>query len=220
MNDMTPVIVPKSDQINADDLISGPITITIREVRISAGQDQPVSIYFDGSDKAYRPCKSMSRALVYIWGPDAGQYIGRSMTLYRDPKVRFGKDQVGGIRISHMSDIPADKMDDGRVVLMLTATRAQRKPHVIQPLERPAQKTDKAADGVRALIGRIRDANPDEIGDITSDPTVVKQREWLETNRPELARMVDEAVDEARGNPFGKPDDQRGEGWPDDSAAA
>ncbi len=134
MNDMSSVIIPKSDQINADDLIAGPTTITINEVRIKAGEEQPVDIYFEGSKKAFRPCKSMSRVLVHIWGPDAGKYIGRSLTLYRDPNVRFGKDAVGGIRISHMTDIPADKLDDGRVIMSLTATRAQRKPHVVLPL--------------------------------------------------------------------------------------
>ena len=62
MNDMTSVIIPKSDQINADDLIGGTMTITITDVRIKGGQEQPVSSYFDGSDKAFRPCKSMSAA--------------------------------------------------------------------------------------------------------------------------------------------------------------
>ena len=30
MNDMRAVLMPKSDQINADDLVGGPITITLR----------------------------------------------------------------------------------------------------------------------------------------------------------------------------------------------
>ena len=77
MQDMTQVITPKSDQINADDLIGGPRTITIRDVQIKGGQEQPVSIYFEGSDKAFRPCKSMCRVLVAVWGPDANQYLGR-----------------------------------------------------------------------------------------------------------------------------------------------
>ena len=44
MNDMTATIVAKSDQINAADLIGNPRTVTIREVRIKAGDDQPVTI--------------------------------------------------------------------------------------------------------------------------------------------------------------------------------
>lgn len=165
MNDMTAVIIPKSDQINADDLIPGPMNITIREVRIKRGDEQPVDIYFDGSQKAYRPCKSMSRVLVGIWGPDAGKYVGRSLTLYRDPNVRFGKDAVGGIRISHMTDIPADKLDNGKVVMSLTATRAQRKPHVIRPLaleQAPQQARQTPEEWVAAHREAIDDCATSE----------------------------------------------------------
>lgn len=219
MNDMSQVIVPKSDQINADDLISGPMNITIREVRIKRGDEQPVDIYFDGSDKAYRPCKSMSRVLVHIWGPDAGKYNGRSLTLYRDPKVRFGKDAVGGIRISHMTDIPADKLDNGRVIMSLTATRAQRKPHVVMPLvfEQP---TDKAADGARALLQRIKNCDPADIGSITGDATVTKQRAWLAKNRPELAAEIDQAIAEIEDDPFTNPNETHGERFTDDADPA
>lgn len=125
---MADVIVPKSDQINADDFIAGPQTITIREVKISGGQEQPVSIFMDGTDKAFRPCKSMCRVLVQVWGPDAKAYVGRSLTLYRDPTVKWGGLEVGGIRISHMSHI------DGKLQMQLTATRGQRKPHIVMPL--------------------------------------------------------------------------------------
>ena len=67
MNDMTPIIQPKSDQINADDLISGPRTFTIDTVDIRGGTEQPVSIRLVGEDRVWRPCKSMSRVLVAAW---------------------------------------------------------------------------------------------------------------------------------------------------------
>jgi len=128
MQDMTTVITPKSDQINADDLIAGPRTIKIREVQIKGGQEQPVSIYFDGSDKAFRPCKSMCRVLVAGWGPDAKACVGRSLTLYRDPDVKWAGMAVGGIRVSHMSDLA------GPLTLALTASKGSRKPVTIRPL--------------------------------------------------------------------------------------
>jgi hypothetical protein len=187
MNDMSSVIVPKSDQINADDLISGPMTITIAEVRIKRGDEQPVDIYFEGSPKAYRPCKSMSRVLVAIWGPDAGQYLGRSLTLYRDPNVRFGKDAVGGIRISHMTDIPESKLDNGKVVMSLTATRAQRKPHVVKPLQAPARQA--AADPARvfadAYIAKVRACETSDMLNAYADDRASKLAD-LEAKRPEL----------------------------------
>jgi hypothetical protein len=125
---MLETIVPKSDQINADDLIGQSLTITVNEVKFSGGQEQPVSMYFDGSGKAFRPCKSMCRVLVAIWGPDAKEYVGRSMTLYRDPSVKWGGMEVGGIRISHMSHM------ESPVTMALTATKGARKPYTVRPL--------------------------------------------------------------------------------------
>jgi hypothetical protein len=128
MDDMAHVIVPKSDQINADDLLSASITIKITDVKVKAGQEQPVSIMFEGSDKAYRPCKSMCRVMVSAWGADTSKYKGRSMTLYCDPKVRWGGMEVGGIRISHMSHI------DASMTMALTVTRSNKKPFTVKPL--------------------------------------------------------------------------------------
>lgn len=129
--DMTMFITPKSDQLNADDLIGGPRTITVTKVSANQGSaEQPVSIYFDGDNgKPYKPCKSMRRVLVHIWGSDARNYIGRSMTLYCDPGVQFGGMKVGGIRISHMSHIDAEK------TMALTATRSKRAPYTVHPLK-------------------------------------------------------------------------------------
>lgn len=133
MNDMSAVIVPKSDQMNADDLIAGPRTIRVSGVDIRAGTEQPVSIHYEGDEgKPYKPCKSMCRIMVAAWGPDAKRYVGRAMTLYRDPGVKWGGMEVGGIRISHMSDI------EKTMVLALTATKGSRKPYTVRPLAAPA----------------------------------------------------------------------------------
>mgnify|MGYP000952184106 CR=1 FL=1 len=76
--DLSKTIAPKSDQLNADDMISGPRTITVTSVKLAA-EDQPVSIHFVGDDgKPYKPCKSMRRVLVKAWGPDGAQYPGAS----------------------------------------------------------------------------------------------------------------------------------------------
>ena len=129
MNDILKTIEPKSDQLNADDLIGGrTITIKIVDVTIEPG-DQPVSLHFEGDNgKPYKPGKSMRRVIVNAWGTDTKSWIGRRMTLYRDDKVIFGGMQVGGIRISHMSNIKQS------ITMALTATRASRKPYTVQPL--------------------------------------------------------------------------------------
>jgi hypothetical protein len=72
MLDMTQFTAPKSDQLNADDLIGGPRTITVSRVRASESTpEQPVEIHIEGSDKPYKPCKSMRRVMITLWGIDS-----------------------------------------------------------------------------------------------------------------------------------------------------
>lgn len=134
MNDMSSVIIPRSDQINAEDFIAGPRTFEIGSVDIRGGTEQPVSIQLVGEDRVWRPCKSMSRVLVAAWGPDANAYRGRSVTLYRDAKVKWAGMEVGGIRVSHLSHIERD------MVMALTATKGKRAPHTVKPLKQQQQR--------------------------------------------------------------------------------
>lgn len=129
MNNMLTTVVPKSDQTNYDDLIGGQIrTIKIINVTIKPGE-QPVSLHYENDNgKPYKPCKSMCRVLVHCWGPDANKYVGRSLTLFGDPAVVFGGAKVGGLRISHLSDIIEP------MTMALTASRANKKPFTVKPL--------------------------------------------------------------------------------------
>lgn len=138
-NDMGAVIVPKSDQLNADDLITGPITVQITGVTIRSGE-QPISIHYEGDNgKPYKACKSMCRVMVTAWGPDSKKYTGRSMTLYRDASVKWAGMEVGGIRISHMSHL------ESSMTMALTATKGSRKPFTVRPIDASAQdRTDYA----------------------------------------------------------------------------
>lgn len=148
MSNMLQTIVPKSDQLNADDLIGRDLTIKITAVDIKGGQEQPVSIHFDGDNgKPYKACKSMCRVMVTAWGPDSKKYVGRSMTLYRDPKVKWGGMEVGGIRISHMSDIPED------MTMALTMTRANKKPFTVRPIG--GSKTKKEPAPLKEVLAAI-----------------------------------------------------------------
>jgi hypothetical protein len=122
-------IIPKSDQLNADDLISGSITIKVTAIKGSNEPQQPVAIHYEGDNgKPYKPCKSMRRVLVSAWGANGLDYVGRSITLYRDDSVVFGGIAVGGIRISHLSHIEKD------LTLALTVSRTSRKPYTVKVL--------------------------------------------------------------------------------------
>lgn len=126
-NNLRDTIIPKSDQLNADDLIAAPMTVKIVSVK-RGDNEQPVVIGLDGH-RPYKPCKSMRRVLISAWGDDGSVWVGRTLTLYNDPDVKFGGVRVGGIRISHMSDIPNDLM------MSLTATRGKRAEYRVQKLK-------------------------------------------------------------------------------------
>lgn len=127
--DLSQTILAKSDQLNSDDLMGRTITIKITKVDVAVSE-QPVAINYEGDNgKPWRPGKSMRRVLSYIWGTDGKVYVGRQLTLYRDPNVKFGGLEVGGIRISHMSHI------DKPVTMALTASKANKKPFTVKPLE-------------------------------------------------------------------------------------
>lgn len=122
-------IVPKSDQLNSEQLLTGPITITVTSVS-RASADQPIAIgYALDPSRPYKPCKTMRKVLILAWGDDGNAWIGRSMTLYCDPDVKWAGEKVGGIRISHLSHIERD------MPLALTTTRGKKTPFVIKRLD-------------------------------------------------------------------------------------
>ena len=123
-------IVPKSDQLNAEQLLGGPITITVTEVRRGGGEEQPVVVHYEGEGgRPYKPCKTMRKVLVFAWGADGRDWVGKSMTLFNRPDVKFGGEAVGGIRISHMSHIDRD------IAIALTSTRGRKEQTRIERLD-------------------------------------------------------------------------------------
>lgn len=126
--DISDTITPDSTQINADDLIGGPVTVTVTDVS-RGNAEQPVNIKIaEVPGRAYRPSKSMRRVLVAAWGKDAKQYVGRRLTLFRNPDITFGREKVGGIQISHLSHL------DKPLRVPLTVRRGKREPFTVQPL--------------------------------------------------------------------------------------
>lgn len=136
MNDFQAALAPKSDQINAQDLIAGDMTVTIAGVKVTPGTEQPVSIRLEGMDKVWRPCKTTGRILMAAWGPDTSIYPGRSVQLYLDPEVKWGGMKVGGIRIRAMSHI------DGELRLALAESKQNRKLVVVKPLAGAPRRAD------------------------------------------------------------------------------
>lgn len=122
---------PKSDQLNADDLVGGNLVITITNAILvgDSSTPQPVHIHYEGDKgKPYKPSKGMGRILEAVWGMDYSKWAGHSLELYRDENVRFGRDLVGGIRIKSMTGISKPYSQ------LTTVSRGKRVPVVVQPL--------------------------------------------------------------------------------------
>lgn len=154
--DLRPTIIPKSDQLNAEQLLTGPITITVTEVDVSASKEQPVTVHYVGEDgRPYKPCLTMRKVLVLAWGHDGTTWAGKSMTLYCDPGVKWGGVEVGGIRIAAMSDI------DRPIACSLTATRGKKVQHLIEVLKtapKPAAVDHLAAINNAGTVDALKDA--------------------------------------------------------------
>ena len=155
VSNLRDTIVPKSNQLNSEQLLYGPLTITVTSVA-RGSDDQPITVHYRGENgRPYLPCKSMRKVLIFAWGEDGNQWIGRSMTLFNDLAVKWAGVAVGGIRISHMTHIERE------ISLQLTATRGKKEPFIIKMLTPPADDrvekfraalTKKAGEGLAAIV--------------------------------------------------------------------
>ena len=118
----------RTDQINADDLVGRSETYTIAGIRPGVATTKYDIDLVETPGRCWRPPITMQKLLVIAWGDEAADWIGRRVTLYTDPTVSFGKDKVGGIRISHLSHITEP------VQANLLVTRGKRKLLTVQPL--------------------------------------------------------------------------------------
>jgi len=161
MSDVTALrdtIVPKSDQLNGDTLLAGPITVQITDVRRGAAE-QPIDIHISGGHQCWRPCKSMRRILISAWGENGKAWIGKSVTLYCETSVKFGGVAVGGIRIAALSDIESD------LAISLTTTRGKRSPFTVKKLNTSVYPESKFNDNLSAWLAAIAEgrATADQI---------------------------------------------------------
>jgi len=139
--DISDTLAPASEQLDAIELAGAPRTFVIE--RVSAGNaEQPVNVFLVDFPRPWRPGKSMRRVLAACWGTDASEWVGRSVTLYFDPEVTFGKDKPGGTRIRALSHI------DGTKRVPLLVSRGKSAIYTVEPLTdtAPSRPTEPAPD--------------------------------------------------------------------------
>lgn len=170
--DISETLAPKSDQLDYEDLIQGSRTFTIKSVGKGPSAEQPFNVHLVEHDRPWRPAKSMRRVLAAAWGTDATAYVGRKVTLFGDPAVKFGGQEVGGIRVSHLSHITAP------LTVPLMVTRGKRAPFTVHPL------TDPLAVHVAALSAAV------SIGELQAAWAVAMKAGV--SKHPELVALKDE----------------------------
>ena len=180
--DISETLAPNSDQLDAIDLVSGPRTFTVAGVS-KGNPEQPVQIKLAEFPRVWRPSKSMRRVLAACWGTDASEWTGRRVTLYCDPEVMFGKDKVGGTRISHLSHI-----DKPRSIPLLVS-RGKSQAFRVEPL---AELT--AEQRVDMLRAEWQNADPErrqaiqaEVSELTGGAATATPADPATTDDPTLA---------------------------------
>lgn len=136
--DITNALAPKSDQLDAVDLLGSPPRVfTITDVS-EGNAEQPVQIRLAEFPRVWRPSKGMLRVLAGCWGKETQAWAGRKVELYCDPDVMFGNDRVGGIRIRRLSHI------DKRMSVPMIIKRGKGGSWNVDPIkdDTPAPLTD------------------------------------------------------------------------------
>lgn len=106
------------------------VTGKIRAIKVGRRDSDPtIDIHIDGQPRPWRPCKGMVRLLMHeqVWGADPTAWMGRSIRLYCDPNVRFGKAKTGGIRVLALSHLRA-----AEVTVEITVSKAKREEYIVR----------------------------------------------------------------------------------------
>lgn len=185
--DMSDTLAPKSDQLDGVDLAaSGPQVFTITKVTVKkgAGEQQPVSISLAEFPRVWRPNLNTRRVLAAAWGGKGSAYVGRRVRLFYDPDVHYGGKQTGGIRVSHMSDLPGGKPFSTPIIL------GQGRPamYTVDPLTEPAPVPQPTAADVAACTDLT------ELAAMHAAATSPELRALIRARKAEITEPADGAL--------------------------
>lgn len=173
--DISNALIAKSDQLNASDLTGSPRVVSIVEVK-QGSPEQPVSIVTDafGDKRPFKPSKTVLRILAEAWGVETAKWVGQRMELFRDPKVRWAGEEVGGIRVKAITDITKPQTS------VLLESKGKYAKHVVQPLAASTSGPSPtiAAEDIAAWS--------EQIAATTSEAELVAK--WKEANAAGVAK--------------------------------
>ena len=121
-------VTGKQTRLSADNL-GGDRVFTVSAVSsVSENGKNSPRIELVGEGLPFIPCLTVTRIVTALWGDNAALWVGRSMKLYVDHGVMFGKDVVGGVRVSEMSGISKP------ATIRLTTKLGKKSGFVVLPL--------------------------------------------------------------------------------------
>lgn len=188
-------VAPVSDQLDAIDL-KEPMTFTVTRVDVKENAEQPVVVHLAEFPRPWKPGKNMRRVLIGVWGEDEQAYVGRRLTLFNNPKVKWAGAEVGGSRVSHMSHI------DKAVKVQVMVSKGQYATYTVQPLTEspgaevapPDGKPGKAAPDVPSPTSESApgvDITADTIAACESIPTL---RGWWKEADADTRALIEARV--------------------------
>lgn len=81
------------------------VTVTIAGVAMESLQipgrskEDKLVLTFEGAKKKAVLNKTNAIRIAKMYGNDTDDWVGKKITLYFDPSVKFGNDRVGGVRV-------------------------------------------------------------------------------------------------------------------------
>lgn len=150
---LSEAVMARSDQLNADDLVSGPRTFTVKEVR-RGDADQPVAIVLAEfpPTRPFKPSKTVVRILAHGWGEETDDWPENArFTLYRDARIKWAGQEIGGIRVSHMSGLKTP------IKIALAESKGKKSLWVVDPLPDDAPTSPPVDEETVARIAELRE---------------------------------------------------------------
>ena len=107
---------PDSEYFGGQDLpnLDAKITVTIKAydievIRTQKGEIKKGVLHFEENIKPWIVSKEKLLPIKNKYGPDADKWIGKKITLYFDPTIRFGREVTGGVRAEIPREAPLPK---------------------------------------------------------------------------------------------------------------
>jgi len=194
------MILAKSDQLNAEDLLGREMVIKITKVtKKDPKKPQPLWINYEGDDggkRPYKPCKGMIKIIFSMWGENESNYIGRSLSLYRFEEAVYAGKEVGGLRLNGMSHI------EKSFKVKITESRNKKVEYSIKKLEVAVESTITQDDVDELMVKGAEASLKGVVGYTTWGKSLsVEERSFIKSKRAEWL-----AVAEGVDNPTPEPE--------------